>query len=255
MSQVVELSDVVVGMLRQDRQAVLNLTVQEGEFLVLIGPNGSGKSVILKLCVGLEVPQEGTVRVFGVDLPDLDQEELGALRLRIGIVLVRPGLLSNMTVYNNVALPLRYHRGLAEETLRPLVMAQLEAFGIDVVRDLFPAQLNQGQLRFAAIARALVLDQELLLLDDPTTGLDADQIRKLVRVLDDYRRHRPLTVIATANALSSLLMTADRVACMRSGRIDVLGRYRDLVTGGGADFRHYLATEGTTEVGHPSGSP
>lgn len=240
MAAAVELTDVCVDMEGQDRPAELSLTVNIGEFLALVGPSRSGKSMVLKLCAGLVAPTGGAVRVLGQDLSELDEEELETLRLRIGIVLAQPGLLSNMTVFNNVALPLRYHRGLRDDEIQPLVMAQLEALGLASMKDRFPAQLTLGEARCAAIARALVLNQELLLLDDPTAGLDADTTCRLGQLLTECRRTRALTVMAISHSFTPLLETVDRVAFVRQGRIEAIGRYRDLVAMPGAGMQGYL---------------
>lgn len=240
MNVAVALSDVRMEMDGQPGETGVTLSVDAGEFLALVGPARSGKGLILKLCAGLLAPDEGSIRVLGCNLADLSEEELIELRMRVGIVLQPPGLLSNMTVYNNVALPLRYHRGLPDEEIRPLVMAGLEALGIASLWNRFPAELNQGETRCVAIARALILDQELVLLDEPTDGMDADMIRRLTQFLADRRRSRPLTILATLHAYSPLLESADRVAFVRGGRIEALGSHADLSAKAGADMKDYL---------------
>lgn len=242
MQWAIELVNVALDLEGLDPDGELSLSVLTGEFLALVGPNKSGKSEILQLCAGLVTPRRGTVRVLGREVGHLTEEGLADLRLRIGMVQQQPALLSNMTLYNNVALPLRYHRGLPEEAIEPLVMAQLEALGLADLRDRFPAQLSQGEARRAAIARALILDQELLLLDEPTLGLDADMIRQLGQLLKEYRRSRPLTILAAMSAASALLHTADRVGFVRRGRLEALGRQAELLATGDARMQPYLGT-------------
>jgi ABC-type transporter Mla maintaining outer membrane lipid asymmetry ATPase subunit MlaF len=237
MSVAVEFTDVRV---EPDGQLGVSFSVESGEFLALVGPTRSGKGRMLRLCAGLLTPVEGSVRVLGCDLADLSEEELIELRMRVGIVLQPPGLLSNMTVYNNVALPLRYHRGLPDEEIRPLVMGALEALGIASLWNRFPAELNQGETRCVAIARALIMDQELVLLDEPTDGMDADMTRKLGQFLASHRQSRPLTILATLHAFSPLLESADRVAFVRGGRIEAIGSHAELVAKAGPGMKDYL---------------
>ena len=237
---VLELSGAAVEMEGQGQWSDLTLSLDEGQACALIGPNRGGKSLALKLCVGLVTPERGAARLFGQDLNELNEEELAELRQRVGTVLQAPGLLSNMTVFNNVALPLRYHRGLSDEELEPLVMARLEALGVAGLRHRFPAELNQGEARCVAIARALSLDQELLLLDDPLEGLDALTSRRLGEWLQAQRRSRPLTILATTRRASSLLAMVDRFAFVRDGRVQAQGRYEELLASADDAMQDYL---------------
>lgn len=237
----IELTGVAVDMEGQDgRLSDLTLAVPTGEALALIGPNRAGKSLILKLCTGLVTPLDGTVQVLGQEMAALDEERLVAIRQRVGTMLQPPGLLSNMTVFNNVALPLRYHRGLPDQDLAPLVMTHLEALGVAHLKDRFPAQLNEGEIRCAAIARALILDQELLLLDDPLEGLDARLIRRLADWLARQRASRSLTILATARQPSSLQAMADRLAFVQDGTVRAVGRYDEVLATAGDEIKAYV---------------
>jgi ABC-type transporter Mla maintaining outer membrane lipid asymmetry ATPase subunit MlaF len=236
----IELANVSVELEEQGSQAELTLAVEPGEFLALVGPNRSGKGLILKLCAGLVEPEAGTVRILGLDLADLDEEAQNDLRRRVGVVLQQPGLLSNMTVYNNVALPLRYHRGLKEPELEPLVMEKLDWLGLAASRNRFPSELNQGEARRAAIARALVMESELLLLDSPTDGLDAVELWALARLLTEAKRTRLLTVLATLHMFSPLLQAADRIALVRHGRVELIGRHGEVLAQADSEMRAYL---------------
>ncbi len=237
---VLELSGAAVEMEGQGQWSDLTLSLDEGEACALIGPNRGGKSLALKLCAGLVTPERGAARLFGQDLNELNEEELAELRQRVGTVLQAPGLLSNMTVFNNVALPLRYHRGLSDEELEPLVMVRLEALGVAGLRHRFPAELNQGEARCVAIVRALSLDQELLLLDDPLEGLDALTSRRLGEWLQAQRQSRPLTILATTRRASSLLAMVDRYAFVRDGRVQAQGRYAELLASADDAMKDYL---------------
>jgi ABC-type transporter Mla maintaining outer membrane lipid asymmetry ATPase subunit MlaF len=236
----VELSGVRVNMENEDWRADFTLAVQPGECVLLIGPGRSGKGLLLKLCAGLVLPEEGTVRVFGRDLATLDEDELSGLRQRIGVVLPQPGLRSNMTLYSNVCLPLVYHHGRNEEELAPRVMPILDALGVAGLAQRFPAQLTSGEARCAALARALVMDQELLLLDEVMAGLDAEMVQRVARVLAEYRRTHTATILATLHNPSPLLAQADRVAFVRRGRIEAVGSYAEMAASSDATVRVYL---------------
>jgi len=241
MSGVIEISDVVVELNGEAFTAHIALTVNPGEFVMLLGPTRAGKSLILELCAGLVQPQRGKVRVLGEEWADLPDEARMKLRMRIGTVLQLPGLLSNMTLFNNVALPLRYHRStLSDRDVDRMVMGHLEALGLAQLRDRFPAQLNPGEIRCAAIARAMVLDQELLLLDDPLGGLDAGMVQRLGEHFANRRQRGPVTVLATMRSYSPFLELADRVAVVRRGQIEAIGPRSVIAQHGGAEMSAYF---------------
>ena len=170
-------------------------------------------------------------------------------RTEIGTVLQQPGLLSNMTVFNNVALPLRYHRSdLGEEAIAAEVMTHLAALGIDSLQDRFPSQVTHGELRCAAIARAMILGQRILLLDDPVSGLDAEMTRRVAQYLATCRLSRPLTILASLRHYSELLEIMDRVLFLRMGRAVAVGRPDELVARNETDLRGYLFPDGKTPL-------
>jgi ABC-type transporter Mla maintaining outer membrane lipid asymmetry ATPase subunit MlaF len=242
MDHSVELTGAQVGMDGEGWRADFTLAVKPGEFVLLMGPGRSGKGLLLKLCAGMVEPEQGTVRVLGHDLAALDEEGLSDLRRRIGVVLPQPGLRSNMTLYTNVCLPLVYHQGVDEEELAPRVMPVLEALGLAPLVKRFPAQLTGGEARCAAFARALVMDPELLLFDEVMAGLDAEMVRRVDRVLAEYRRVHAVTVLATLHNPSPLLEHADRLAFVRQGRIEATGTYEEMARASDAAWQVYMGT-------------
>ncbi len=236
----VELQEVVVGLKDSTSRSRFTLCVEAGTSLALVGPNRAGKSLLVSLCAGLVEPDEGRVAILGQDLATLDEEQWVELRQRVGVVLEQPGLLSNQTVFNNVALPLRYHRGLTDAEIEPLVMERLEELGVAQYRHFFPAQLNQGEARCVAMARALIMGQQVLLLDDPLEGMDSVMIAHLRHLLDAHRARRALTIVASMRRPSSMLPGFDRLAYVQDGRVAQVGSYDELLAQGDPALTTYL---------------
>ncbi len=216
---VLELEHVSASVADHVRVDDLSLSVQRGEAVALVGSDASGKGLALKLCAGLEMPTSGTVRVLGVDPSQASEEEFLHLRQRVGFVFDKPALVSNLSVFNNVALPLRYHTALPESEIQDRVIARLRECGVDALRDRFPAELTLGDARLVAMARARVLDTEILFIDELLLGLDAEGLVRVRGLVEGYRKAGALTVVVTINAPTALFGLMDRLVLLRDGHM------------------------------------
>jgi len=219
-----------------------DLSIAAGQFVAVVGPSRSGKSLIVELAAGLVPPDYPPEFLLGQDWSHATEREETPLRIRVGTVLQQPGLLSNMTVFNNVLLPLRYHRGaLSDRDRAQVVMAELAQLGLSAIRDRFPAELNHGEVRRAAIARALILDPEVLLLDDPVAGLDAELVVLLKRYLEARRARQALTIVAALRASSPFMEGVDRLLVLRDGRVVADGAREAVLVAVPDTLRMYVA--------------
>ena len=197
----------------------VSLLVQHGELVAFVGSNSSGKGLAMRLAAGLEAPLEGTVRLLGVNPARVGEPAYVDLRRRVGVIFDQPALISNMSVFNNVALPLRYHTVLSESDIEAKVVAALSEWGVEGLRDRFPAQLMLGDARLVAMARAQILEPEILFLDDMLVGLDAAGLSKLRKFFERLRNKRGLTLVTSAGAPTKLFDLMDRVIFFRNGRL------------------------------------
>ncbi len=207
----------------------IDLAVRKAEVFAVIGGSGSGKSTLLREMILLQKPSEGRVCVLGTELADIDDAAALALRQRFGVLFQQGGLFGSLNVLENIGLPLREHRQLADAEVDKIARAKLEAVGLDAaVGAQLPSELSGGMLKRAALARALVLDPELLFLDEPTAGLDpqsAAGIDTLVRTLRDTLN---LTVVMITHDLDLLWQVADRVAVLADGKAQAVGTMAEL---------------------------
>jgi phospholipid/cholesterol/gamma-HCH transport system ATP-binding protein len=186
---------------------------------VVLGGSGSGKSTLLRILAGLERPAAGAIEVDGEGALDLDQPDaLRRHRRRIGMMFQGGALLNAMSVFENVALPLREHAGLDEAGIRTEVHRIFEAVGLEEVDELLPAQLSGGMTKRAALARALVLRPSLLLCDEPFSGLDPATVRRVEALLVALNRRFAVTTILTSHHVESTLRIADHVVVLVDGR-------------------------------------
>ncbi len=206
----------------------LNLTARPGEILAVVGSSGSGKSLLLQQITGLLTPTEGRVEVLGVDVHRADEEVLRRLRLRWGILFQRDALFSAFTVFDNVAFPLRelnrYGHHLDQTLIADLVWSRLAMVGLDP-EDAWkmPAELSGGMAKRAALARALVLEAEVLMLDEPTAGLDPMLARDLTDLIRNIHREHRFSALVISHELDTIIALADRLALLDSGRIVAIG--------------------------------
>jgi phospholipid/cholesterol/gamma-HCH transport system ATP-binding protein len=201
----------------------LSLNVAAGESVAIIGRSGTGKSVLLKHVVGLMVPDDGTVRVDGVDVPSLGTKELLELRKMMGMLFQGGALFDSLSVGENVGLPLREHTDMDETQVDLVVKEKLHLVGLEGVEDMRPSNLSGGMKKRAALARALALNPRIMLYDEPTTGLDpitSDLINRLIRRLQE---RLGITSIAVTHDMRSAYHIADRIAMLHEGRIHAVG--------------------------------
>ena len=197
----------------------VSFEVQAGEFVALIGSSGGGKSLLLKILVGLLKPDRGRVWVAGKEVATLSRRELESLRSRIGFVFQGGALFDSMTVYNNVAFPLRERTNLGEKAIYQKVMKELELVGLRDSARKYAAQLRGGMLKRVALARALVRDPEIILFDEPTTGLDPVVSRAVLDLFDLVHQRLQLTGILVSHEIPRIFQIVQKVAMLHEGRI------------------------------------
>lgn len=198
----------------------LNLEVKTGEIMALVGGSGSGKTTLLRHIIGLTRPARGEIRLFGVNLAELDREAARQARNRFGVLFQQGALFSAFSVFDNIAFPMRELHQFDEETVHLLVMHKLALVELEPKHAwLLPAELSGGMIKRVALARALALEPELLVLDEPTAGLDPDRSEKFVRLIKNLRKQLGMTVIFITHDLDSLVGLADRVAVLADQRI------------------------------------
>jgi phospholipid/cholesterol/gamma-HCH transport system ATP-binding protein len=215
---------------------------------VVLGGSGAGKSTLLRCIGGLVRPDSGSVRVAGVDVTRLSERALFGVRDRIGMLFQGGALLDSMTVYDNVALPLREHSALSEAEIAEEVKRRLEAVGLPDTGDLLPRELSGGMSRRAALARAIVTDPEILLCDEPFSGLDPVNVRRIENLLVELNRRLGLTMIVTSHHLESSLRMADRIVFLADGR-SVAGTPEELLASEDPRIVEFLEAEGARPAG------
>ncbi len=223
----------------------VSLNVAAGESVAIIGRSGTGKSVLLKHVVGLMVPDAGTVRVDGVDVPSLGTNDLLELRKMMGMLFQGGALFDSMSVGENVGLPLREHTKVDETQVELVVKEKLHLVGLEGVQDLRPSSLSGGMKKRAALARALALNPKIMLYDEPTTGLDpitSDLINRLIRRLQE---RLGITSIAVTHDMKSAYHIADRIAMLHEGRIHAVGTPAEIQSSTDPAVRQFI--EGSAE--------
>lgn len=196
----------------------LSCEFARGRISVILGGSGSGKSTLLRLVGGLVQPSSGRVEVAGEDLTRLSEKELFVLRARLGMLFQGGALLDSLTVYDNLALPLREHSRTSEEEIARRVHEQLAAVGLEEVDDLLPGQLSGGMLRRAALARAMILRPEILLCDEPFSGLDPLSLKRIEALLTGINRRLGTTLLIVSHHIASTVRLADRVLLLLPDR-------------------------------------
>jgi phospholipid/cholesterol/gamma-HCH transport system ATP-binding protein len=223
-------------------QQGLDFDVLRGEVLVVVGPSGCGKSTLMRHLVGLEAPQAGEVRFDGQDLHHGPHAARAALRRRIGVMFQAGALWSSMTVGENLLLPMRRFTAMDAAECARRARFILALVGLDGSFGQMPSQLSGGMRKRAALARALVLDPELLMLDEPGSGLDPTNAARLDELVLHLRHHLGTTVVMVTHEIASVLAVADRALFLdpHERRMTALGPPHDLLAHGPAAVRAFL---------------
>lgn len=228
---VIELDGVNTSFRGQVVHRDLSLQVKAGQIVGLLGGSGSGKTTLLREILGLHRPDAGIVRLFGVDLNEPDIQVQRNIRRRLGMLFQHGALFSALSVYDNIAFPLRELRCLDEDWIRRLVHLKLAMVGLGATHGkLMPAELSGGMVKRVALARALALEPELLLLDEPTAGLDPDRSQNFVELIGELQRELGLTVVMVTHDLNTLAGLASHVAILADHHIIAHGTRAEIMT-------------------------
>lgn len=209
----------------QDHQvlAKIDLQVQSGECIVLIGPSGQGKTVLLKTLAGLISPSKGEVFIEGFNWRDLRGAKRLEILKKVGMLFQKNALFDSLTCGDNIAFPLRETSKLSEAEINDKVVFFLEAVGIPHAKDLYPDEISGGMQKRLGIARALALNPEIILYDDPTAGLDPITSRKIIELILQLRKQNKATVVAITNDINRAYQMADRIIMIVDKELIVTG--------------------------------
>ena len=195
----------------------LDMDIPPGRVTAMMGPSGTGKTTLLRLITGQARANSGIVRVAGEDVASLSRTGLYALRRRMGMLFQNGALLTDLTVFENVAFPLREHTQLPERIIRQLVLTKLQAVGLRGAAQLMPAELSGGMARRVALARAIVMDPEILIYDEPFVGLDPISMGVILRLIRRLNDALGLTSVVVSHDVQEISTVADQVYLLSGG--------------------------------------
>ena len=218
----------------------ISFEVGKGQVFALVGGSGGGKSVLLKHVAGLMKPDHGRVLVDGVKISGSNQKSLRVFREKLGFLFQGGALFDSLNVFENVAFPLKEKSKLGHDLIRKKVMAELENVGLTGSEDRYPSQISGGMVKRAALARALVEDPEIMLFDEPTTGLDPVTGQSILKLIDTCHRRLSFTGIIVTHEIPKVFAIVDRVIMLHQGLVRLEGTPSDFVKSHDPVIRAFL---------------
>ncbi|MFN3477607.1 MAG: ABC transporter ATP-binding protein, partial [Candidatus Methylomirabilales bacterium] len=218
----------------------VSLSIAKGEIFAIIGQSGGGKTVLLKHLVGLLKPDRGRVVVDGVDLGGLGRRQLNRVRERFGMVFQGGALFDSLTVFDNVAFPLREKTSLPDSAIAEKVVGMLKQVGLRDVGHKYPAELSGGMRKRVALARALIMEPEILLLDEPTTGLDPIRMSSIHNLILDLHRQFGFTCVLVSHEIPEIFDVATKVAMLHQGTVVEVGTPKEIQDSSNPIVRQFI---------------
>lgn len=219
----------------------LTLTARRGRITAVMGPSGTGKTTLLRLITAQVYADSGAVRVWDRDVSTLRSREVFAMRQRMGMLFQNGALLTDLDVFENVAFPLREHTSLTEPLIRDIVLTKLHAVGLRGAARLMPAELSGGMARRVALARAIVMDPELLIYDEPFVGLDPIALGVILRLIQKMNEALGLTSVVVSHDVHELATIADDSYLISEGRVVAAGTPRELASGDSPIVQQFMS--------------
>ena len=206
----------------------IDLDVYKGETLAVLGPSGTGKSTVLRSMIGLLEPNGGQIFIQGEDVSGLDEDGWNRLRMKMGMVFQYAALFDFLTVGENVAFGLRQHTDKSDEEIQGIVTQMLDLVGLPGTQDLYPAELSGGMKKRVGLARAIAVNPEIVLYDEPTAGLDPIMSRNISRLIKKTQEQLHVTSVLVTHDMQSAFYAADRVAMLYEGHIVAIGTAEEM---------------------------
>jgi phospholipid/cholesterol/gamma-HCH transport system ATP-binding protein len=226
----------------------VSFEVKRGEILVILGGSGSGKSTLLRTLVGLEKPSSGQIWIKGKNIATISQTEMDDIRKKMGMSFQGGALFGSMTVGQNVALPLQEHTKLEDSTIEIMVRLKLEQVGLEGFEYYLPSELSGGMRKRAAVARALAMDPEILLFDEPSAGLDPIIAAGIDQLILELKRAFRMTILVVTHELASAFLVADRMVLIDKGNIVAIGTTEEMRSSTQPRVRQFLDRVAEPEV-------
>ena len=246
---IVEFREVWKSYSGRDVLAGVNLKIRRGEVLCVLGPSGTGKSVTLRHINGLTQPDAGDVMVFGESVVGLSEEQLSPVRRRTAMLFQGGALFDSMNVEENVGFPVREHTDKSPEEIASIVAEKLTMVGLPGIQRKMPSELSGGMRKRVALARSIALDPEIILYDEPTTGLDPLTSEKIAQLIVDLNVRLQTTSVVVTHDIVAARTVADRLAFIQQGRFQFIGTFEEAARGG-----HPVLMEYFRSMGFPCGT-
>ena len=218
----------------------VDISVKKGEALAIIGPSGCGKSTLLRLIIGLFHPTSGEIIVKGVNIADLDKEQIVNIRKNIGMVFQSSALFDSLTVGENVAFGLREHKNYSEDKIKEIVAGKLEMVGLKGAENLMPSELSGGMQKRVSLARALATDPEIILYDEPTTGLDPITATSIEDLILDLHHKLNTSAVIVTHQLTTVYKIADRIVMLHNGKVIEAGTPEETIRSANPVIKHFI---------------